>query len=236
MRQHKILTLALLILSIIDFALAAPAAVRWRPGVASQKRWDSDDEGELPPLSAPELGHPPPPSPDLTEVMLEIAHTYGLPPTPGSPESLPGSDLTHTDRPPLTPDSSGSLPGSDYVLPPVDHLPPPSPGLEEMLSQISYDGLSPTPDSPGSQPGSDHVLPPNPGSTDMRPQIAPPPGSMPVAGSPSPPPPPSPPDDRFPPGFEFLKYIRPRMSGSVAVNLAQRDSRSRIFYLTISTI
>ena len=57
MRQHKILTRTLLILSIINFVLAAPAAVRGRPGVrldgnvtgnvtaASQKRAGSMDEG-----------------------------------------------------------------------------------------------------------------------------------------------------------------------------------------------
>ena len=56
MRQHKILTWALLILSIINFALAAPVAVRGRPEVrldanvsgkvtaASQKRQDSLEE------------------------------------------------------------------------------------------------------------------------------------------------------------------------------------------------
>ena len=89
-RQHKILTQTLLILFIINFTLAAPAAVRERPDLdanvtrdvtaASQKRWDPLDEGastnvpragdelppgspppSAPPPSAPSPGEPPPP-------------------------------------------------------------------------------------------------------------------------------------------------------------------------------
>ena len=75
MQQHKILTWTLLILSIINFAPAAPVAVRERPEVridatvtrsvtaAPQKRgsWESP----LPNVP------PPPPSPDSTDILLQ---------------------------------------------------------------------------------------------------------------------------------------------------------------------
>lgn len=159
MRQLKILTRILLILSTINFALAAPVEVRERPEerldadvirnvrTLSQKRWLSDDEGELPlpivPGSYPYYA--PPPTPDLTDILHQMAST---------------DNHGHPSMPPPTPDSPGSLSG--FVQPNLDHAPPPTPGLTEILSQIAYtDRPPPTPDT-GSSPASDHVLPPVP--------------------------------------------------------------------------
>ena len=184
MQQHKILTRTLLILSIINFALAAPVAVRGRPEIrlyanvtsnvtaASQKRGDSSSmEGST---NVPEPGHAPSPSPDLTGILSQTAYA---------------------DSPPPTPDSPGPLTGSDYV---ADHLPPPSP-LTDILSQIPHVDTPPTPDTPPESPE---------WITGSRMSV----GSMPVAGSPywfSPPSPlphPSqqgPSDNRFPSGFGY---------------------------------
>ena len=193
-------------LSIINFALAAPVAVRERPEVrldvsvtrnvkaVSQKRWDPED-GELPLPMVPGY-HPPPPSPDLSEILSEIqyAHNSPIPDSPASESSfgyaLPNLDHTQApspelteilsqipsaDRPPPTLDT-GSLSGS--AVPSPGHLQPPSPGLESLLSQISYSEL-PTPNSPGSLPESDyesvpspsHVPRPHPGSPDVWSQV-----------------------------------------------------------------
>ena len=163
MRQHKILIRAILVLSIISFALAAPVAVRGRPEVrldanvtrnvtaASRERRGSDesDEGE-----STNPDHAPPPSP-LSDILSQIAYA---------------------DTPPPTPEHSGLLTGSDYVpgfsphhSQPGPSTQPPSP-LTDILSQKAYgDSLPPTPDAPGS------YLPLSP--------------DLPVAGSLSPPPP-----------------------------------------------
>jgi len=112
MRQHKILTWTLLILSIINFALAAPAAVRERPKVrldanvtrnvtaASQKRWDpvdNSDFGGSPNIPGPDYATPP--SPDLADILFQIPHADMLPPTPDSPGHLAGSGPTNLPRP-----------------------------------------------------------------------------------------------------------------------------------------
>src|SRR6266849_6435728 len=117
MRQHKILTRTLLILSIINFALTAPVAVQRRPEVrldanasrkvtaASQKRQDSlDKRGSSTNVPGPDNA---PPS-SLTDILPQLAYAGSHPPTP--------------DR-----DSPGSLTGSDYV--------PPRPGLPEPSAQ-----------------------------------------------------------------------------------------------------
>ena len=91
MRQHKVLTRSLLVLSIINFVLAAPAAVRERPEVrldanvtrnvttALQKRWNSLDRRGSP--NVPEADHAPLPIPDSTDMrgqMLSIPWSQTL--------------------------------------------------------------------------------------------------------------------------------------------------------------
>ena len=170
MQQHKIFTRTLLILSIINFALAAPVAVRQGSEVASQKWSGSDDEGELPLPSTPWLDYASAPSPELSNIMSEMGYAHNLPTpdSPGfgyevpdldhasSPEIL--SQIASTDMSPTPGPDTGSLPGSDYMLPSMpSHVQPPSPGTEVGLSQIPK-SEPPTPDSPV-LPGSDHVLP-----------------------------------------------------------------------------
>ena len=119
-RQHKILTRTLLILFIINFALAAPVAVRERPEVrldanvktdvsaAPQKRWDPLDEGgstDVPRAgyallpSAPPSGTPLP-SLDSTDwgqgVSTELSE-----PTPRPPGPWPLSATLSGLRPPV---------------------------------------------------------------------------------------------------------------------------------------
>jgi hypothetical protein len=169
MGQLKILTRILLILSTINFALAAPVKVRERPEerldadvtrnvrALSQKRWLSDDEGELPLPIVPgsHSYYAPPPSPDLTDILYQMASTDSHLPMP-------------PPTPPPAPDSPGSFSG--FVQPNVDHAPLPSPDLTDSLSQTAHtlwslpaytDRPPPTPDT-GSSPASDHVLPPVP--------------------------------------------------------------------------
>ncbi|KAI0271029.1 hypothetical protein BGY98DRAFT_217877 [Russula aff. rugulosa BPL654] len=144
MRQHKILTRAILVLSIINFALAAPVAVRGRPEVrldanvtrnvtaSSRERRDSDgsDEG-----GSTNPDHAPPPSP-LADILSQTAYA---------------------DTPPPTLEHSGLLTGSDYVPGFSPHHSQPGPStqlpspLTDILSQKAYgDSLPPTPDTPGS--------------------------------------------------------------------------------------
>ena len=90
MRQHKILTRILLILSIINFVLAAPAAVRERPEIrldanptknvkaAWQKRRDLLDESGS--MNVPGPDHSAPPSPDLTDSKHYMAADRPQPP------------------------------------------------------------------------------------------------------------------------------------------------------------
>src|SRR6266852_2571058 len=153
MRQHKILTQTLLILSIINFALTAPVAVRGRPGVrldanvsgkvtaASQRRQDSlNERGSSTNVPGPDN------APRPTPVWLGY-----VPPSPGLPEPSPRLpspftySLSHT---PPTPDSLRS--GSDYVLP--------SPGLPTgsrlpVGSMPVAGSLSPHPSQPGPSEG-----------------------------------------------------------------------------------
>ncbi len=191
MRQHKILTRTLLILSIINFALAAPVAVRERPEVrldangtrnvtaASQKRWDPLDEGGSTNVPGPD--HAPPPNLDSTDSSI-----WQLSPL-HSPDSLGSLKGWH-----YVPPSPGSLspppPESGSTnLPLPDHPPPPSldsTSWEELTrmfgiaGQHRYTGSPPhSPNSPELLTGPDHV-PPSPGPpTGSRLPV----GSMPVA-------------------------------------------------------
>ncbi|KAI0279046.1 hypothetical protein BGY98DRAFT_1096415 [Russula aff. rugulosa BPL654] len=177
MRQLKILTRILLILSTINFALAAPVEVRERPEerldadvtrnvrALSQKRWLSDDEGELPlPISPADAPAPPPPAPDSPGSFSGFVQPnvdHAPPPSPYLTDSL--SQMAHTlwslpayaDRPPPTPDT-GSSPASDHVLPPVPsqgHAPPDSTDVWAQILQIAKQMDTP-PSSPESMAGS----------------------------------------------------------------------------------
>jgi hypothetical protein len=78
MRQHKVLTQILLILSIFNFTLAAPTAVRERPEVrldakvtrnvkaASQKRRDLLDESGSMNVLGPDHAAPPSLDPEIS--------------------------------------------------------------------------------------------------------------------------------------------------------------------------
>ena len=186
MRQHKILTRTLLILSIINFALAAPVAMRGRPEVhlyanvtsnvtaASQKRGDSS--GKEGSTNVPEPDHAPSPSLDLTDILSQTAYVDSPPPTPDSPGSLTGSDyvlpspelptglrlpvgsipMTGSPSLPRPPPESGSM-----NVPGPDYAPPPSPDWTNVLSQIPY------PDSTPSTPTPDNVPYHTPSSTDF---------------------------------------------------------------------
>ncbi len=125
MRQHKILTRTLLILSIINFALTAPVAVRRRPEVrldanvsgkvtaASQKQQDSSDKRGSTSTNVPGLDNAPP----HKLLARYIVGPYGV------------------RRPPLTPDSPGSE--SDYV-----------PSSSESSEYVESPYVSPSSDSP----------------------------------------------------------------------------------------
>ena len=90
MRQHKILSHTLLILSIINFTLAAPTAVRERPEVrldakvtrdvkaASQKRRELLDESGS--LNVPRPDHAAPPIPDPIDSKHYMAADRPQPP------------------------------------------------------------------------------------------------------------------------------------------------------------
>ena len=156
MRQLKILTRTLLILSIIGFALAAPAAARDRPegrfdvditssvAAASQKRWDPLD-GELPPPKVPTWDHPPPTSPNLAEILPEIEgqlakqNEYTDIPQhpPDGPESSTGSRLPVGSMPAAGPLSLPPQPESQPLKKAkLTHAPPPNSDVASIMSQI----------------------------------------------------------------------------------------------------
>ena len=287
MRQHKILIRTLLILSIFNFALAAPAGVRARPEVhlgvgvirnvptASQKRGDPWDWGRTP--SEPAPNYAPAPSPDLADILSQIPDT-------NSPPLIPDYVPDHEHEPTSSPDSTGIPPQIVYVdtpSPTPDHGPPqivyvdtPSPTPDHGPPQIVHiDSPSPTPDyslppSPDntgsavpselwdnvagslprlpslptpphpSQPGPSEDHSPNPSGPSANPDTPPATGST----DNQPAPPQSPEVDPqvhsmlnpepFPAEFwdKVLKgMFKRRISGSDAVNLARKDTRSGIF-------
>src|SRR6266849_1749723 len=219
MRLHKILTRTLLILSIINFALTAPVAVRGRPEVrfdanvsgkvtaAPQKRQDSlDKRGSSTNVPGPD--NAPLPS-SLTEHM---AYPASLPPAPDS--------LGSGSRLPV-----GSMPVAGSLSPP----PPPSPYLSQRGSSEdrfpSPSGVSVNPDTLwATGPTGYQSTPPQGPEVDpeihslLNPDIFSskywdnvlealrlPVGSMPVASFLSPPPPPPPhPSQLGPPEGHFL--------------------------------
>jgi hypothetical protein len=153
MRQHKILTRTLLILSILNFALAAPVAVREGFEVrldanvtrnvttASQNRRGQLDgaEGELPP---PNLVYSPPPSPVLEDTLSQMAgqlaeqHGY----TDSQP---PPSSLGSSKGPRLPVASSLSHPPESLPLNVLgsDHVPPQSAVLTNTAERHSLGSL-----------------------------------------------------------------------------------------------
>jgi hypothetical protein len=195
MPQHKILTRTLLVLSIINFALAAPVTVRERPEVrhgaivkrnvtaASQKRWDLRGN-EWDTTNLPEPDHGPLPGADLSlaEILWLTGQSDHLPLTP---------DVLPSPGPPSPgPPSPGSSTESQLPVPGPDHAP--RPGVADLsLAEILWltgqsDHLpltpdvpsSPDPPSPGSSTGSrlpapqpNHALSPSPDSTDMLSQM-----------------------------------------------------------------
>ena len=212
MRQHKILTRSLLILSIVNFALAAPVAVRERSGVrldanvtrnvtaASQKRWDPpSDEGEIPSPNLLGTHYSPPPSPDLQAIILELPKSDSAPP-PATPD-IPGSS-TGPRLPMGSPQAGGSFspaPGSWSPNVPESIHEPPQHLYSADLSQTVRKLLGPPPS--GSPPSVELAdlsqtvrkllgPPPGLGSTGSSQKVPPNPtssrlrvGSKPVAGS-----------------------------------------------------
>ena len=177
MRQHKILTRSLLILSIINFALAAPVAVRERSEVrldadvtrnvpaASQKRRDpASDEGEIPLPNLPRMLSSLPPSPDLQPIILEMPKSNSVLP-PATPD-IPGSSTG-----PRLPMGS---PQAGYLLPTPGSWSPNVPGSIHVPPQHLH-----TADLSGPRAGS---LPPP-----MLMPLPPPPRPVPVPGSLPPP-------------------------------------------------
>src|SRR6266852_6895333 len=96
MRQHKILTRTLLILSIINFALTAPVAVQRRPEV----RLDANVSGKVTAAS------------QNRQDSLDKRGSTNVPgPYDATPHKLLARNNIGADgvrRPPLTPDSPGS--------------------------------------------------------------------------------------------------------------------------------
>ena len=155
MQQLKILTRTILILFIINFALAAPVAVRGRQvrrldanvtrnvTTASQKRRDSLEERGSTNVPGPDYA--PPPSPDWTNVFSQIPYADSTPSTP-TPDYVPyhtpppSPDLTDILSQIPYADSTPSTPTPDYV---PYHTPPPSPDLADILSQIPSGKTSP---------------------------------------------------------------------------------------------
>ena len=238
MRQHRILSRILLMLSIINFSIAAPAAIRERPEVrldanvtrnvtaAPQKRGDPLDWGGAPNVPGLPVDYAPPPSPDLTDILGQMAehlaeqygYTDGTPPPsphlsqlgpledrfpPGfsvNPDTL--SSTGHQPTPPQSP--TGGSPLSPLRLPhrgPSEDRFPGMPGwsVNSGTSSTGSTGIQPTPpQSPGADPEIHSLL-------NLEP---------------------------FPYTFwdKLLKgKIKRRISGSDAVNLAQKDPRSRVF-------
>jgi hypothetical protein len=188
MRQHKILTRILLILSIINFALAAPAA-RWRPEVRldANVRRDVTAASQKPGSSLDGPDHAPAPSPDFTDTLPQTPYADSPPltPTPDhAPDHAPAPSpdladiLSHAHTPPTpgyapdyaltpSPDLTDILPY--YAnLPPttptsehaLDHEPAPSPDLAGILPYADS-----TPPTPGYAP--DHAPAPSPDLTNI---------------------------------------------------------------------
>jgi hypothetical protein len=181
MRQHKTLTPTLLILFIINFALAAPVPVRERPearidanvrrnvAAASQKWLDSMDLRRSP--DVPVSDHAPLPSPDGSPDLAEIS-----------------SQMADADRLWSSIGSDPSDWGGSPSVPVPDHAPPPSPDLADIWSQMAHaDTHPPTLDrlwsSIGSGPSDwggspsvpmpDHAPPPSPDLADILSRIPP---------------------------------------------------------------
>jgi hypothetical protein len=129
MRRHKILARTLLMLSILNFALAVPVAVRLDANAtrnvttASQKRRGEDGSEELPLTNMPGSQYIPPSSPHLTDTSPQMAgqlaeqhmSTEGQPPdglgSPTGPRLPVAGPLSHPPERLLP-----NVPGSDYAL------------------------------------------------------------------------------------------------------------------------
>jgi hypothetical protein len=219
----------------------------WYANIPSTSTSESDHGLDHSPVPSPDLagkspyadsipptpGYAPAPSPDLTNILSWSGNS--LPSTP-----TPDHGLDHVPAP--SPDLAGILPYADSTPPTPgyapDHAPAPSPDLTNILS---WYGNSPTPDY-----GLDHVPAPSPDLADILSEI-PQADSTPPTGSRGnhQTPPQSPgvdsgthsllnPAEPFPSEFDiwdkvFKGKFKRRISGSDAVNLAQKDTRSRIF-------
>jgi hypothetical protein len=244
MSQHKILARTFFILSIINFALAAPVAVRERPEVhldanlirnmtaASQKRWDPWELWDEGSTYGPGQDHTPPTGQDSTAWLdSNFPELYWA--TSAMPE---GPLYTYSLRPLLSSlpeDNTGSLMGPNYVLPgqesPIESQLPV--GSEPVAGHLSPPPPLPHPSQPG--PSEDYFMSP--------PYVSE--SSDPLSGTGNHPTPPHSPGmgpeihallhpEPFPTEFwdKLLKVkLKRRISGSDAVNLAQRDPRSRVF-------
>lgn len=149
MRQHKILTRTLLILSIINVALAAPARIRQRLEVrpdantsnvtaSLQKRWIPEDGS----TNVPGPDHASADSPiwsQIVQIAQENAEQYG-----------------YSDSPLHSPDNSGSETGPGNV--PLNPGWPTGPRLPE--GSIPMASTLPPPASPGQPDPSDDRFPP----------------------------------------------------------------------------
>ena len=172
MRQHKILAQTLFILFVINFALAAPAAVRERPDhdanvtrdvtAASQKRWDPPDEGDS--TNVPGAGNALPPG-------ARPPSTPQPPPSarpPGAPQLIPGSS-DWVQRVSMAPYSPQAQPLS--ALPPVIQRP------SALESPLRVPALGPRPlrFKPLLQrpPGAPSSSAPTPGLQRQRPSVLP---------------------------------------------------------------
>lgn len=195
MQQYNILTRTLLMLSIINFTLSAPVAVREKPGVgldanvtrnmtsASQKRGDSLDESGSTKVPGPD--HVLPPSPDLTDDAIFQLIDFGPPyspesstghvqPSPISPMGLqlPAGSMPVAGSLSYSPPESGSMdvPGPHHA--PVQSMDPTD--WSELMQHVGF-GMAgqhkPTNNPPlawgesPNMPGSDHALVPSLDST-----------------------------------------------------------------------
>ena len=180
MRQRLTLTRILLILSIINFALAAPVAVLGRPEVRLHanvtRNATATSRERREPFNDANPNDAPPPSSLADLSTQEVHHDPPLTPDNLGSDHMPPSPLTnilsqtaYADSPPPTPDIPGSLTGSEYVLPSPGSMPltgfhsppPPSPhagypGPSAPLSDPLTDILSQDMyhDSPPSTPDS----------------------------------------------------------------------------------
>ena len=188
MRQHKILTRTLLILSIINFVLAAPATIRQRPKIlpdantsnvkaSLQKRWDPEDGS----TNLPGPDHAPPLTPDSTfwSQIMGIAQQYGHTDSPLHSQYSPESGLDNAPPNPGPPTGPrlpvGSIPVAGALAPPAspgqpglsdDRYPPgfhPS-DLSVNRGKLLSTGNQPTPPQTAAQ---DLVTPPAPSPEDL---------------------------------------------------------------------